>query len=167
MAYGTKDQRFKYKAAGRYFHIEKPTSDHSLSASKMTLNNLAKVRMLGERTTFFHLFSEGRLSGSMLMKNIKAGYEIEYFPGFSTKFEFAPKGHVWSVGDVLVSKQPPQTGVLMTSIALSTARIRTSVQDLPIEKSSLVVTLDRISMGTKYPVFEVNARARNKRFPRW
>ena len=87
---------------------------------------MAKVRMLGEPTTFFLLFSEELHFRFNAFEEYKGGYEIEYFPGFSTKFEFARKD-MYSVGDVLF-KRTASDGSTYDINRLSTAQINFSAR---------------------------------------
>ena len=154
LAYGTKDKRFKYKAAGRYFMSKSPRQTLSLSAQ----NDLEQLGQSANAWRTDNILSSVFRRAPFrfnAFEEYKGGYEIEYFPGFSTKFEFARKD-MYSVGDVLFIKTASD-GSLYDINRLSTAQINISARFAYREKF-ISGDLDRISMGTRYPIFEVNAQ---------
>lgn len=160
LAFGTKDKRFKYKAAGRYFISKSPRQIISLSAQ----NDLEQLGQSANAWRTDNILSSVFRRAPFrfnAFEEYKGGYEIEYFPGFSTKFEFARKD-MYSVGDVLF-KKTASDGSTYDINRLSTAQINFSARFAYREKF-INGDLDRISMGTKYPVFEVNAQLGIKGF---
>ncbi len=154
LAYGTKDKRFKYKAAGRYFISKSPRQTLSLSAQ----NDLEQLGQSANAWRTDNILSSVFRRAPFrfnAFEEYKGGYEIEYFPGFSTKFEFARKD-MYSVGDVLFIKTASD-GSLYDINRLSTVQINISARFAYREKF-ISGDLDRISMGTRYPIFEVNAQ---------
>ena len=154
LAYGTKDKRFKYKAAARYFISKNPRQILSISAQ----NDLEQLGQSANAWRTDNILSSVFRRAPFrfnAFEEYKGGYEIEYFPGFSTKFEFARKD-MYSVGDVLF-RRTASDGTYYDVNRLSTAQINLSARFAYREKF-ISGNLDRISMGTKYPVFEINAQ---------
>lgn len=154
LAYGTKDQRFKYKASGRYFISKSPRQIISLSAQ----NDLEQLGQSANAWRTDNILSSVFRRAPFrfnAFEEYKGGYEIEYFPGFSTKFEFTRKD-MYSVGDVLF-RRTAVDGSLYDVNRLSTAQVNISLRFAYREKF-INGDLDRVSLGTRFPIFELNAQ---------
>jgi len=154
LAYGTKDKQFKYKASSRYFISKSPRQIISLSAQ----NDLEQLGQSANAWRTDNILSSVFRRAPFrfnAFEEYKGGYEIEYFPGLSSKFEFARKD-MYSVGDVLF-RRTAADGSLYDINRLSTAQVNISLRFAYREKF-INGDLDRISMGTRFPIFELNAQ---------
>ena len=160
LAYGTKDQRFKYHGAGRYFISKSPRQIIHLSARK-------DLEQLGQSANAWR--TDNILSSVFrrapfrfnAYEEYKVGYEVEFIPGFSTKLELGRKD-IWSVGDVLFQREYGD-GTLYDINRISTAEVGINVR-FAYRESFISGDLDRISLGTKFPILEFNARLGIKGF---
>jgi len=152
LAYGTLDKRFKYQAAGRYFISDKPRQIVSLSARN-------DLEQLGQSANAWRtdniLSSLFRRSPNNLLnafEEYKASYEIEYFTGFSNTIAFNRRD-VWSVGLVTFEKYASD-GSLINANRLSTSEV-TFTTRFAYDEKYISNNLDRISVGTQYPIVQV------------
>ncbi|HAW21100.1 MAG TPA: hypothetical protein DCX14_13040 [Flavobacteriales bacterium] len=160
LAYGTKDQRFKYHAASRFFISKSPRQIIHLSTRK-------DLEQLGQSANAWR--TDNILSSVFrrapfrfnAYEEYKGGYEVEFIPGFSTKFEFGRKD-IWSVGDVLFQRENGDGSVYDIN-RISTAEVGINVR-FAYRESFISGDLDRISLGTKFPILEFNARLGIKGF---
>ncbi|GAB5539045.1 MAG: hypothetical protein Salg2KO_11480 [Salibacteraceae bacterium] len=154
LAYGTLDQVLKYKAAGRYFLSKSPRQIISLSSQK-DLEQLGQSANAWKTDNILSSVFRRAPFRFNAFEEYRGGYEIEYFPGLSTKIEFGRKD-MWSIGDVLFQRQNVD-GNLYDINRISTAELSFGVR-FAFRERFISGKLDRVSLGTKYPILELNAR---------
>ncbi|MEZ4720357.1 MAG: DUF5686 family protein [Flavobacteriales bacterium] len=155
LAYGLKDERFKYQAASRYFISKNPRQIIHLSARQ-------DLEQLGQSANAWR--TDNILSSVFrripfrfnAYEEYKGAYEIEYFPGLSSKFEFARKD-MWSVKNGVQFQKEATDGTLYDINRISTAEIGVSTR-FAFQEKFISGQLDRVSLGTRFPIIEANAR---------
>ena len=154
LAYGLKDERFKYNAASRYFISKSPRQIAHVSL-RQDLEQLGQSANAWRTDNILSSVFRRAPFRFNAYEEYKSGYEIEYFPGFSTKFELSSKD-LWSVGDVLF-QQRATDGSLDDINRIKTTEFGFSLR-FAYREQFINGNLDRYSLGTKYPIFEFNAR---------
>ncbi len=152
-AYGTKDGKFKYKGGIQYYLSKKPRQSVGFSYKN-------DVEQLGKSE---NAFQQDNILASVLrripsnklttIEETKFYYEREWVPGFSSRIGFThrfyspldPLDYSYYVNDT-------KTGIRNT---LNTSEISLYTRFAYKEKF-VTGKVDRISLGTKYPVLQVN-----------
>lgn len=156
LAYGTLDQQFKYQGATRLFLSEKPRQILSLS-TRRDLEQLGSSsnawRTDNILSSVFRRTPNNQLNA---FEEYKASYQVEFFPGLSATAGFNRRD-IWSVGTIAFEK-PATNGTLQPLERLSTTELNLSAR-LAINEKFISGNLDRISLGTNWPVLQANATA--------
>ncbi len=153
-AYGLKDQRLKYKIGSRIFLSKQPRQI-------LSLNHVKDLEQLGQSanawqtdnilTSVFRRTPNNQLNA---FEEYKVGYEIEFFPGLSSSIHFNRRD-LWSVGSIPFEKYD-NDGNLQNVNRISTSEVRFSTR-IAIDEKFINGELDRISLGTKYPIIRADA----------
>ena len=155
LAYGTKDQRFKYFAEVKYMIDRKPRQFIGISYKD-------DVQQLSQSDNAFQddniLSSLFRVNPANKLNNTqqeKAWYEIEWFNGFSNKLTlfhgfYRPLGNF----DISYYSDDDQTQINNT-LTLSEISLFTR---FAYREKFISGKIDRISLGSEFPVIQVNAR---------
>lgn len=154
VAYGTKDQRFKYQAAGRYFLSKKPRQILSVSA-RQDLEQLGQSANAWRTDNILSSVFRRAPFRFNAYEEYKGAYDIEFFPGLSAKIGFARKD-LWSVGDVLFQRRDSD-GSLYDIDRIKTAEVEFGMR-FAYRESFINGNLHRVSLGTKYPILELSAK---------
>lgn len=154
IAYGTKDQWFKYKTGARYFLSKSPRQIASFSAQK-DLEQLGQSANAWKTDNILSSVFRRAPFRFNAFEEYKGGYEIEFFHGLSSKVEFGRKD-MWSVGDVLFQREASD-GTIRDINRISTADLSVGVR-FAFQERFIEGKLDRVSLGTKFPIVELNAR---------
>ncbi len=152
LAYGTKDQKFKYSGTVRYFVSQKPRQFIGY-----TYKN--DVQQLGQSDNAFQddniLSSLFRRSPATKLNSIRTNrvwYEIEYFPGLSNKISFI-HNMFGSLGD-LDSIYFADDSRTQINNSFTTSEISLYTRFTYREKF-VSGKVDRISIGSAYPTIQV------------
>ena len=153
LAYGTKDQEFKYSGGIRYRLSRKPRQFIGGSYKK-------DIQQLGQSdnafqddnilTSLFRRSPSSKLTG---MQQTKSWYDIEWIPGFSNKITlthniFSPLGSL----DYSFYTNPEHT---LTENTITSTEVSLYTRFLYREKF-VNGKLDRVSIGSAYPTIQVN-----------
>lgn len=153
-AYGFKDQKFKYQGATRYFISKKPRQIISASYTR-------DLEQLGQSSNAWRtdnilssVFRRSPNNQLNAFEESKGSYEIEYFPGLSNKLTYNRRD-IWAVGTVPFQRYASD-GRLQTVNRIRTSELSVSVR-FAYDEKFITGNLDRVSLGTKYPVIRANA----------
>ncbi len=153
-AYGFKDQQAKYKIGSRIFISKHPRQILSLTHVK-DLEQLGQSANAWQTdnilSSVFRRTPNNQLNA---FEEYKVGYEIEYFPGFSTTIQFNRRD-LWSVGSIPFQRYDGD-GNLQQVNRISTSEIKFTAR-LAIDEKFINGELDRVSLGTKYPIIRADA----------
>lgn len=153
LAYGTKDEEFKYGGGVKYMLDKKPRQFAGI-------NYKNDVQQLGQSDNAFQddniltsLFRRSPSNKLTMMEQQKAWYEIEWIPGFSNKItlthnDFIPLGTL----DYSYFTNKERTAVKNT---ISSTEVSFYTRFLYREKFVSGKT-DRISIGSAYPTIQLN-----------
>ena len=153
LAYGTKDQNFKYSLGSRYRISKKPRQF-------IGANYKYDIQQLGQSDNAFQddniLTSVFRRSSSnklTQMEQTKSWYDIEWFPGFSNKISvthnnFSPLGTLDYSFFTNPEHSTIEDNIRSTEISLFTRFL--------YREKFINGKLDRVSIGSSYPTIRVN-----------
>lgn len=154
VAYGFKDQQFKYEGATRYFISKKPRQIVSASYRR-------DLEQLGQSANAWRtdnilssVFRRAPNNQLNAFEEYKGSYELEYFPGLSNTFRFNRRD-IWAVGTIPFQRLNSD-GTLEEVNRISTSELSVSVR-FAYDEKFITGKLDRVSLGTKYPVVQANA----------
>jgi len=153
-AYGFKDQQVKYEGGTKLFLSKKPRQ----------IVELSHRRDLEQLGTSANAWRTDNILSSVFRRNpntqlnafeeYKASYDIEYFPGLSTKAQFNRRD-IWSVGSIGFQRTDPN-GEIDNVNRIKTAEVSVSAR-IAYDEKFINGNLNRVSLGTKYPIFNINA----------
>jgi hypothetical protein len=153
-AYGFKDQQAKYKIGSRIFLSKAPRQILSLSHVK-DLEQLGQSANAWQTdnilSSVFRRTPNNQLNA---FEEYKIGYEIEFFPGLSSSVQFNRRD-LWSVGSIPFQRYD-QDGNIQNVNRISTSEVKFSTR-IAIDEKFINGELDRVSLGTRYPVFKIDA----------
>jgi uncharacterized protein DUF5686/carboxypeptidase-like protein len=151
IAYGTKDEKFKYGANGMYLFSKNPRRG-------VSFRYLNDIEQLGQSQ---NAFSEDNIFGSLLRRSpanklsliqeYYVGYEHEWFTGFSNTFGFQHR-QIFPVGSSSFEIAQGQTYQALNSITTSELQID---MRFAYREKFIMGEFERISLGTKYPIINV------------
>jgi hypothetical protein len=151
-AYGTHDEQYKYRIGFRSFLTKTPrqlvgisySSDYEIlgqSQNAFTRDNIFSTFL--QRSPFINLTS---------VQQMEAYYEKEWFPGFSTKLQFANRT-MTPLGSFKY-EYTDQEGQVVVKENIKTTELR-FVGRLAWNEKYIDGTFSHISTGTKYPILKV------------
>lgn len=153
LAYGTKDERFKYSGTLRYQLDKKPRQFVGFTYKK-------DVQQLGQSDNAFQddniLSSIFRRNPSNKLNGIetyRTWYEIEYFPGLSNRISFSASEFI-PLGDLDISYYADDSQTQIRN-SFRTSEISLFTRFAYREKF-VSGKVDRISLGSDHPVVQVN-----------
>ncbi len=152
-AYGTKDKRMKYGLGFLYMFDKNPR--RALSGSYLfDMVQLGQSQDAFSQENFFSVFFRRNPANKLsMLERYQLAYEHEWVQGFSTTFSFAHR-KLFPVGDntFVVYPEPDQPTVEDNIISAEAGlKIRWAHKERYI-----LGEFTRITIGTKYPIFEVN-----------
>ncbi len=154
VAYGFKDQLIKYSGGNRIFLSKRPRQIVSL-LHRRDLEQLGQSanawRTDNILSSVFRRTPNNQLNA---FEEYKVDYNIEYFPGFSTGLGYNRRD-IWSVGSIPF-QQEVSDGSLQNVNRISTSEVRVSAR-LAVDEKFINGELDRVSLGTKYPLLRAEA----------
>lgn len=152
LAYGLKDQEFKYGGGLLYFLSKDPRHSVSFNYSK-------DVEQLGLSQ---NAFSEDNILSSVLRRNpndkltgveeVKIGTERFWFNGFSTDLTVTNRNMV-PLGSIEYNLPDAKGGASVSSIQTTEVGVRTR---FAYQEAFVTGEFDRISLGTEYPILELS-----------
>jgi hypothetical protein len=151
-AFGTKDEKFKYKLGFRTFITKTPRqilgisykSDYELlgqSQNAFTQDNI-----------FVSLLRRSPIKNMTNVQQLEAYYEREWFTGFNTKL-FLLNRQMTPISDFLYQYYNKE-GALITKDYIKTTELR-FVGRLAWQEKYIDGTFSHIATGTKYPILQV------------
>ena len=155
VAYGTKDDEFKYGFGGRTFISKEP---RQILGAHYTHD----IEQLGQSTSAFR--QDNVLSSAFrrtpnnkltMVNEYKVTYEREWFQGFSTTFLFRNRT-LFSRGTLDYIRLRDINSEPDTIASIRTSEIAVNTRYAYREKF-VSGTFRRVSLGTKYPAFELHA----------
>lgn len=154
LAYGTKDNRFKYGTSLLYTISQKPLQ-------KVTLSYKHDVQQLGQEQTAWR---HDNFLSSILRRNpaIKLSgfneltclYQYEFFQGLTAEPSLSQK-RIYSISDSLRFERQNNGSGPAVSEEVHTSEVGISVRFAYNEKFVLG-KFDRVSLGTKFPIIRIN-----------
>lgn len=161
VAYGVKDEKFKYRLGFKTYITKKPRQIVGI-----TYKN--DYEILGQSQNAFtqdnimaSLFRRNPLNNLTSVQEIKPHYELEYFTGFNTKLFFIHRtmtplgGFTYNYSDS-EGKTQYQKNIVTSEVKLLTR--------LAYDEKYIESTFSRASMGTKYPILSIEFTAGIKDF---
>lgn len=156
LAYGTRDQRFKYMLGGQYFLSKKPRQSVGAYYSE-------DLELIGQTPNYFprdhfitSLTSRNPQDRLILNKQARIYTEREWFTGFSTKLEFRRRD-LAARGDWQFQR------LELTDDGLSKVDINSIVtSDLSVgvrfafRESFVTGEFERVSLGSRWPIIKLN-----------
>lgn len=153
VAYGLRDEQFKYQAEGRFFLSKRPRQIIHGSYRK-------DLEQLGQSANAWRtdnilasVFRRSPNNQLNAFEEYKVDHEIEYFPGFSSRLIYNRRD-IWSPGQFLLT-QTDNEGNTNTVNRISTSEVSLTLR-LAYQEKFITGELDRISLGTKYPIIQAN-----------
>jgi hypothetical protein len=153
LAYGTKDEKFKYMGGVRYKISDKPLQHVGISYKE-------DVRQLGLSDNAFQddnilssLFRRAPSAKLSLIEQQKANYEIEWFPGLSSSITLL-HSHFSPLGTLDISYYTDSTKT-SSSNSFTTSEVSLYTRFAYHEKF-ITTKYGRVSAGSIYPVVQVN-----------
>lgn len=154
LAYGFKDQQFKYRGAGRYFLSSRPRQIVSASYTR-DLEQLGTSAYAWKTDNILSsVFRRGANNLLNAYEEYKGTYDIEYFPGLSNNVTFNRRD-IWAVGSIPFQRFNNE-GELYDINRIKTTELTLGVR-FAFDEKFINGELDRVSLGTKYPVIKANA----------
>lgn len=153
-AYGLQDRLVKYQGASRIFLSKRPRQILSLSHRKdlEQLGTSANAwRTDNILSSVFRRTPNNQLNA---FEEYKVGYDIEFFPGLSASLNYNRRD-IWSVGAIPFEQMAPD-GSITSVNRISTSEVRVATR-IAIDEKFINGELDRISLGTKYPIIRAEA----------
>jgi hypothetical protein len=151
LAYGTKDDRFKYGLGFLYLYSKNPRRGFG-SSFFYDIEQLGKSpEAFAEDNFFSALFRRSPANRLSMVQQFKAFYEHEWFTGFSNTFNFFRR-EIYPVGgrQFLINEE----GVYVPENTIITSELRIDLRFAYREKI-VMGEFERISLGTEYPVLNV------------
>lgn len=150
-AYGTKDELFKYTFGFKTYITKKPRqitgvfykNDNEilgLSNNAFTTDNVLAT-----------LFRTNPLSNFTHVEQYEYWYELEPFKGFNMKLSFVSR-NMYPIGDGYVHPLP--NGETENFQRITTSEVRANIR-LAYNEKYIESTFSRASMGTKYPIVQI------------
>lgn len=152
LAYGTKDETFKYSLGFLYLTSKNPRRGFGGSYSYDMEQLGASQNAFSDDNLFSSLFRRNPVTTLSMVQEVDAFYEHEWFAGFSNQFNltqtviFPVGGSQFVIND--------EEGIENIENSITTTEI--SIYTRFAYKEKFVMgEFVRVSLGTKYPVFEV------------
>ena len=152
VAYGLKDEQWKYGGGFRYMVSKTPRQVLSASYSY-------DMEQLGQGQ---NAFSEDNVLASLLRRNpnnkltyvtdIKGSYNHEWFPGFNSELKLRWRDMVPAPGLEYLKYNPEGAAEIISNITASEISFYTR---FAYDEKFVSGEFDRISLGTRYPVLEL------------
>jgi len=153
LAYGIRDELFKYQIESRYFLSKRPRQILHASYRK-------DLEQLGQSANAWRtdnilssVFRRSPNNQLNAFEEYKVDYELEYFPGFSSLLTYNRRD-IWSPGQFQLTQTDPE-GNTQNIQRLSTSEVSLTLR-LAYREKFITGELDRISLGTKYPIIQAN-----------
>jgi hypothetical protein len=150
LAYGTKDQKFKYSLGGVYMINKRPRESVGLTYTN-------DMEQLGQTDNAFlmdnilaSILQRKPINKLTLVKQYDAFYEKEWFEGFSNKISFQ---HRTLFSTVYIPFQDVGTDNFHKNIITAEIRLNTR---LAYNEKFVYGEFERMSLGTEFPVFNLD-----------
>ncbi len=153
IAYGTKDDRFKYKLGGIYNFKKNPERSMGLSYTYDIEQLSSSFNSFSQDNILMTIFRKQPTDKLNLAETWDAYYKHEFVPGFSTKFQFDHRV-LLPVGESNLQTYEPD-GTLITHPSLTTSEIAFKIRYAYHEKV-VINTFDRTSFGSPFPILTLN-----------
>lgn len=152
IAYGTKDQQFKFGIGYLYMFNKHPR--RSLSGSYLyDIVQLGQSQDAFSQENFFAVFFRRNPANKLsMLERYQLAYEHEWLSGFSTTFSFKHR-KIFPVGDTRFIVYPEE-GVEEEEENIISSEAGLKIRWAPRERY-IFGEFNRVSMGTKYPVLEL------------
>jgi hypothetical protein len=154
LAYGFKDKQFKYKGAGRFFLSSKPRQIASVSYTRDLEQLGTSANAWKTDNILSSVFRRGANNLLNAYEEYKGTYDIEYFPGLSNNFTFNRRD-IWAVGSIPFQRINNE-GELYDVNRIKTSEVTVGIR-FAFDEKFINGELDRVSLGTKYPIVMANA----------
>lgn len=158
VAYGTRDEKWKYSGGFRYMITKKPRRQMLLFQYKYDLEQLGissnAFRSDNLLASVFRINPANKLS---MVEEYKGYYDLEYYPGLSNQFMFRRRSISQLPDSNLYQRQISPTefeSLKHVTISEFTYYLRWAKNE-----KFLSGEFDRISLGTKKPIFELQLAA--------
>lgn len=158
VAYGTRDERFKYMLGGQYFLSKKPKPRHVVGAYySEDLELIGQVPNLFPRDHWIQFITSRNPQNRLILnKQFRVFTEREWFTGFSTKLEFKRRD-LAARGDWKFQRDEGPEDVAQT---VDIATVVTSEVSLGVRfayrENFVEGEFERISLGSTWPILSVN-----------
>ena len=152
IAYGTRDEKFKYGGGFEYF-LAKKRPRHSIGVSyRNDLEQLGQSEnAFREDNIIASVFRRIRLQKLTRFEELSTFYQREWFPGFSNKLSYSHRT-LTSPGDTAFNNDPGDGTEIYDNITTSEIKFYTR---FAYNEKFVSGEFNRVSFGTKYPVITV------------
>jgi hypothetical protein len=151
VAYGTKDEDFKYGVGMKYMLNRNPRRSFGLSF-KYDLEQLGQdPNAFSEDNFFASFFRRSPANKLTMVREYKAFYEHEWFTGFSNTIRFIRRD-VFAIGDEKFVINDNGSQYIDNSLVSNEIQLYTR---FAFQERYVYGPFERTSLGTKYPVLEV------------
>jgi hypothetical protein len=152
LAYGTRDERLKYKAGFTYMIQKAP--DHVLMGSYKYDTEQLGMGQDALREDFFlsSLFRRNPQDKLSLVEEVKGSYKHEWFTGFSNTITFANR-KLYNIGKTGFSLYDPQGGSYEPHFSLITSELQLDLHYGYREKI-IAGEFERVTVSSQYPILD-------------
>lgn len=152
LAYGTRDQRFKY--GGNVLHLFKKIPRRAFSIDyKHDMEQQGQgANVFREDNILSSALRRGPQKTLTLVNQMRIAYEHEYFQGFSNTFQFKIREYFPYENQVLLTYEDFGVTHLYSSFITSEFQLNTRYA---YNEKYVMGEFERVSLGTKYPVINL------------
>jgi hypothetical protein len=153
LAYGSKDEMYKYKLGALYFFKKNPQRAMGLSYKYDIEQLSSSFNAFSQDNILATIFRKQPSDKLNLIKNLNFFYEHEILPGFSAKFNFDQQ-ILLPAGDNKLQTHATD-GTIVSHSTLSTSELGVNLRYAYHEKV-VINSFDRTSFGSPFPVVTFN-----------
>ena len=154
VAYGLRDEEFKYGVNALYFISKSPrtivTADYSKDVVQLGQSNSS----IDQDNVFSAAFRRNPATKLSLEKRYELGLSHEWIPGFSTEIAYESKS-LEALGTLNFSTIKPESGFNRKLQTIHATTVNLSTR-FAYRETFVSGEFDRISLGTKYPVLKAS-----------
>ncbi|UTW63724.1 carboxypeptidase-like regulatory domain-containing protein [bacterium SCSIO 12741] len=155
LAYGTKDQQFKYAAGTDIFFSRKPWSMIHIDYNRDIEQLGTSVNFQDQDNLLASIFRANPANQLNAVESYKIRWEHFWSDGFSHNLKLQHRS-LWSVSDLLKFEHKGDDGVVRDAGYVKFTEVELGMR-LALREKFVLGSFDRYSLGSKYPVVGVQA----------
>ena len=153
-AYGLRDEKWKYGGTVLYFISKDPRSIIGGGYSRDVVQLGQSPNAFDQDNVFSSVFRRNPASKLTLEEDLYGYYWHEWVPGFSNRLEYRTR-QLSALGDLVYIRASDQENTADTLGSIRSTEATFSTR-LAYRERFVSGEFDRVSLGSKYPVFEAN-----------